>query len=75
MGTVKGNGYFVDLLHYQSVPRLYVTGNLYRPADAKPGQRLPAVLYVCGHSGQGATATRQPSSRSASGLRGTATSA
>ena len=52
-GTYKGDGYEVDMLHYQSRPQLYVTGNLYRPADAKPGERLPAVFYVCGHSGRG----------------------
>ncbi len=52
-GTVEGDGFRVDMLHYQSRPRLYVTGNLYRPAETKPGQRLPAVLYVCGHWNQG----------------------
>jgi dienelactone hydrolase len=52
-GTLTGDGYVVDLLHYQSMPRLYVTGNLYRPAQVDKGQRLPAVLYVCGHSGRG----------------------
>jgi dienelactone hydrolase len=52
-GTLKGDGYEVDMLHYQSRPKLYVTANLYRPADMKAGERLPAVLYVCGHSGRG----------------------
>ena len=52
-GTLQGDGYVVEMLHYQSRPRLYVTGNLYRPAKVKPGERLPAVFYVCGHSGQG----------------------
>lgn len=52
-GTVEGDGFTVELIHYQSQPRLYVTGNLYRPARSKPGERLPAVLYVCGHSNQG----------------------
>ncbi len=52
-GRLKGDGYTVEMLHYQSRPRLYVTGNLYRPAKVKEGERLPAVLYVCGHSGRG----------------------
>ncbi len=52
-GTLQRDGYTVEMLHYQSRPRLYVTGNLYRPSQPPPGQRLPAVLYVCGHSDQG----------------------
>jgi dienelactone hydrolase len=51
-GTLQQDGYAVENLHYQSRPGLYVTGNLYRPAKTGSG-RLPAVLYVCGHSGQG----------------------
>ena len=52
-GTLSGDGYDVDMLHYQSRPRLYVTANLYRPKNVAAGQRLPAVLYVCGHSARG----------------------
>lgn len=52
-GTIEGDGFVVDTLHYQSRPGLYVTGNLYRPADSTPERRLPAILYVCGHSGRG----------------------
>jgi dienelactone hydrolase len=52
-GTVQGDDYFVDMLHYQSRPRLYVTANLYRPKNLVKGRRLPAVLYVCGHSSRG----------------------
>jgi dienelactone hydrolase len=52
-GTLSGDDYIVDMLHYQSRPRLYVTANLYRPKNIAEGQRLPAVLYVCGHSQRG----------------------
>ena len=52
-GTLEGDGYAVDMLHYQSRPKLYVTSNLYRPAAVKEGAKLPAVLYVCGHSNRG----------------------
>jgi len=52
-GTYQGNGFVVDMVHYQSRPGLYVTGNLYRPANVEPGGRLPAVLYVCGHAANG----------------------
>lgn len=52
-GTLEGDGYVVDMLHYQSRPQLYVTANLYRPKKVAEGHRLPAVLYVCGHSPRG----------------------
>jgi len=52
-GTFEGNGFAVEMIHFQSRPRLYVTANLYRPRSIEPGERLPAVLYVCGHSGNG----------------------
>jgi dipeptidyl aminopeptidase/acylaminoacyl peptidase len=48
----REEGFRVEKLHFQSRPHLYVTGNLYLPKDAKPGAKLPAVLYVCGHSGR-----------------------
>jgi dienelactone hydrolase len=51
-GTWERGGVRVDNLHFQSRPGLYVTGNLYTPADSGPesGTRRPAVLYVCGHA-------------------------
>src|SRR5437660_11477680 len=41
--SFAGNGFVVDMLHYQSRPGLYVTANLYRPAQAGQGERFPAV--------------------------------
>jgi cephalosporin-C deacetylase-like acetyl esterase len=50
-GTVEHEGAVIEKVHYQSKPGLYVTANLYRPKNAKG--KLPAILYVCGHSGRG----------------------
>ncbi|WP_153559418.1 alpha/beta hydrolase family protein [Roseimaritima sediminicola] len=46
-GQDQQDGVVVERLHFQSMPGLYVTGNLYRPAEVT--EPLPAVLYVCGH--------------------------
>ncbi|MGB0595975.1 MAG: alpha/beta hydrolase family protein [Rubripirellula sp.] len=40
-------GFVVENLQFQSMPGVYVTGNLYRPAEQN--EPLPAILYVCGH--------------------------
>lgn len=50
-GSLARDEVVIDKLHFQSKPGLYVTGNLYRPRDND--KKLPAVLYVCGHSGRG----------------------
>jgi dienelactone hydrolase len=50
-GTVERPGVVVEKLHFQSRPGLYVTANLYRPQKA--AGRLPAILYLCGHTGRG----------------------
>lgn len=47
-GSLKRADYVVEKLHFQSLPGAYVPGNLYRPANT--AGRLPAVLYLCGHS-------------------------
>ena len=46
-GKTDGEGFTVEKLHFQSVPGLYVTANLYLPKSRD--EKLPAVLYVCGH--------------------------
>jgi dienelactone hydrolase len=47
-GTVDTEHFTVEKLHFQSVPGLYVTANLYLPKQMTGP--APAVLYVCGHS-------------------------
>lgn len=50
-GKLERDGYRVENVHFQSKPGLYVTGNLFLPAKVQG--KLPAVLYVCGHSNKG----------------------
>lgn len=45
---VKGDGFLVEKLHFQSMPGLYVTANLYLPEKVE--KPLPTILYVCGHA-------------------------
>ena len=47
-GTLEGDGFTVEKLHFQSQPGLYVTANLYLPRNL--ARAAPAVLYVCGHA-------------------------
>ncbi|MGB3119801.1 MAG: acetylxylan esterase, partial [Verrucomicrobiales bacterium] len=47
-GTLERGDYVVEKIHFQSLPGAHVAGNLYRPANA--GGKLPAVLYLCGHT-------------------------
>ena len=46
-GTVEHEQFTVENLHFQSMPGLYVTGNLYVPKNLD--RPAPAILYVCGH--------------------------
>lgn len=49
-GRNEKEDFIVERLQFQSLPGLYVTGNLYLPKDvSKPA---PTILYVCGHSYQ-----------------------
>lgn len=47
-GTVEHDEFTVHNLHFQSMPGLYVTGNLYIPKNLK--EKVPAIIYVCGHA-------------------------
>ncbi|HZO91024.1 MAG TPA: acetylxylan esterase [Chthonomonadaceae bacterium] len=47
-GALQRPEYRIEKLVFQSMPDLYVTGNLYIP-NAAPAP-LPAILYACGHS-------------------------
>ncbi len=47
-GTLDHPDFTVEMLHYQSRPGLYVTGNVYVPK--RLSAPAPAILYVCGHS-------------------------
>lgn len=47
-GILERGDYVVEKVYFEAIPGAYVVGNLYRPAEVK--ERLPAVLYLCGHS-------------------------
>lgn len=47
-GELKGEGFRVEKMHFQSMPGLYVTANLYLPEKVE--KPLPTILYVCGHA-------------------------
>ncbi len=46
--TVEHEEFIVRNLHFQSLPGLYVTANLYMPKNID--RKLPAIIYVCGHA-------------------------
>lgn len=47
-GRLEHPEFTVEKLHFQSLPGLYVTANLYLPRGA--ANPVPAILYVCGHA-------------------------
>ena len=50
VGTLKGEGFRVELVMYESRPNHHVTANLYLPLGRGP---FPAVLVPCGHTTNG----------------------
>ena len=47
-GTIDRGSYVIEKLYFESMPRIYVTANLYRPKPLTG--KAPAVIYVCGHA-------------------------
>lgn len=48
-GRIEGDDYTVEKVFFESMPGLFVTGNLYRPKDAAAGVKRPAILCPHGH--------------------------
>ncbi|HEX5242474.1 MAG TPA: prolyl oligopeptidase family serine peptidase, partial [Tepidisphaeraceae bacterium] len=47
-GKIEADEFTVERLYFQSMPHLYVTGDLYLPKNLD--RPAPAILYVCGHA-------------------------
>jgi cephalosporin-C deacetylase-like acetyl esterase len=47
-GTLDKGSYTVEKIAFESLPKIYVTANLYVP-KAREG-KLPGIIYVCGHA-------------------------
>lgn len=48
VGKIDSDEFSVEKIHFQSIPGLYVTANLYIPKNISTP--LPTVLYLCGHA-------------------------
>lgn len=51
-GKIERDGYTVEKVFFASMPGVYVTGNLYRPAKSQ-AERCPVVLHPYGHWPEG----------------------
>ncbi len=47
-GVLDKGSYTVEKIAFESMPKIYVTGDLYMPKQR--AGRVPAVVYVCGHA-------------------------
>ena len=57
----EGDGYTSEKVYFESMPGLYVTGNLFRPAGgASGGKRAPGILCPHGHWPDGRLHDRDP---------------
>ena len=50
---ICGAEYDIECVHFDSRPGLVVTANLYMPAAARAGEKVPGVIFSCGHSAEG----------------------
>ena len=50
-GVIKKDGFVVEKIYFESRPGFYVTTALFRPTAQNA--KLPAIIYVCGHSSDG----------------------
>ncbi len=46
-GKIERDGYTVEKVYFESVPGLFVTGNLYRPKNIQG--KVPGVMFAHGH--------------------------
>lgn len=47
-GRIQRDGYVIEKIAFESLPKVYVTANLYLPTNVDGP--VPAVIYVCGHA-------------------------
>ncbi|HWQ53722.1 MAG TPA: acetylxylan esterase [Bryobacteraceae bacterium] len=47
-GKIDKGDYTIEKIAFESMPKFYVTGNLYVPKNRKGA--APAIIYVCGHA-------------------------
>jgi hypothetical protein len=52
-GSLKTDGYTIDKVIFESLPRYFVTANLYRPDAASATRKVPGVLFPLGHWDEG----------------------
>ncbi|MBL9159070.1 MAG: acetylxylan esterase [Verrucomicrobiales bacterium] len=57
-GKIEREGYTVEKVYFESVPGMFVTGNLYRPTN--PKGKVPAVLFAHGHWKDARLALNEP---------------
>ena len=53
VATLKREGYRIEKVIFESMPKLFVTANLFIPDSPKFKAPYPAVVMSCGHSGNG----------------------